>query len=371
MPNRDVWFAIPSASVERCRKVLPAWREMGYKVAILQNRERGDVPADVTVWSDHYPGWPGSINILAREIVPASAPVIVSGGDDMLPDPNHAAHEIAAQFLHRFPDTFGVMQPHGDDFLETAQFCGSPWLGRAWCERMYRGSGPMFAGYVHHGADDELFWVARCLDALWTRPDLSQYHEHFLRSGEAPPHWWMEAVDRHDERDTLHFIARAAHAFPGHEPTGEHPPFDRERFRREYTRRAERHWESRYAPRTATDPAAERMAAALERCAERGLGRVLLYGAGKHTRRLADALLSPPVSVLAIVDDNPKHAGTFLWNYPVIRRDDAILFRPDAVILSSDTFEDALADAARPLADAGAEIIRLYAPQPQLADTAA
>lgn len=364
MSDHEVWFAIPSASVDRCRAVLPAWREMGYKVAILQNRERGEVPADLTVWSDHYPGWPGSINILAREIVPAAAPIIVSGGDDMLPDPNVPAHEIAAQFLERFPDTFGVMQPHGDDFLETSQFCGSPWLGRAWCDRMYAGSGPMFQGYVHHGADDELFWVARCLGALWSRPDLTQYHEHFLRNDEAPPEWWVEAVEKNDEADTLHFIARAAHFFPGHEPTGDHAPFDRALFAREYTRRAEKHWESRYAPKrdAGPDPAAARMTGALEACAREGLGRVCVYGAGKHTRRLGEALMAPPVDVLGIIDDNPALTGSSLWGYPILSGSAAAALGPEAIVLSSDTIESRLAEAAEAIAGPiGARVIRLYA----------
>lgn len=363
MPEPEVWFAIPSASVDRCRKVLPVWRKMGYRTAILQNRERGDVPADVSVWFDYYPGWPGSINILAREIVPASAPIIVSGGDDMLPDADHSAQEIAAQFLERFPDTFGVMQPHGDDFLETAQFCGSPWLGRAWCERMYQGSGPMFQGYVHHGADDELFWVGKCLGALWTRPDLTQYHDHFLREGEVPPQWWVDAVEKNDERDTLHFIARAAHFFPGHEPVGGAPTFDRDMFRREYTRRAEKHWEARYAPKGAAnpDPADRRMIRALEECAREGYQRVCIYGAGKHTRRLGGALMTPPVRVLAIIDDNPELHARLLWNYPIVSPDESVHLRPDAIIVSSDTFEDRLVTAAESVAErVGSQVIRLY-----------
>lgn len=363
MKREEVWFAIPSASVERCRDVLPKWRDMGYKTAIIQNRERGEIPADLCVWFDHYPGWPGSINILAREIVPRSAKIIVSGGDDMLPDPNVPAHEIASQFLERFPDTFGVMQPHGDDFLETAQFCGSPWLGRAWCERMYEGSGPMYQGYIHHGADDELYWVAKGLGALWSRPDLTQYHEHFLRNDEAPPEWWMDAVDKNDEADTLRFIARAAHFFPGHEPTGDHAPFDRRMFEREYTRRAEKHWEARYAPKRAAgpDPAATRMKQALDACARQGRTRVLIYGAGKHTRRLAEALMSPPVEVLGIIDDNPALAGASLWGFPIVSGASAGGLRPEAIIVSSDTIESRLAEAAEAIAGPiGAPVIRLY-----------
>src|SRR5262249_54265870 len=110
MGEHQGWFAIPSASPDKCRKVLPALRAMGYKIAVLQNQARADIPADLVVWSDTYPGWAESINILARQVVPRDCPVIVSGGDDMLPDPSQRAGELARQFLGRFPDTLGVMQ---------------------------------------------------------------------------------------------------------------------------------------------------------------------------------------------------------------------------------------------------------------------
>jgi hypothetical protein len=173
----------------------------------------------------------------------------------------------------------------------------------------------------------------------------------------------VDAVEKNDEADTLHFIARAAHFFPGHAPIGEHEPFDRELFRREYTRRAEKHWASRYAPKASAgpDPAGVRMAEAMEACAAEGRTRVMVYGAGKHTHRLGEALMSPPVEVVGIIDDNPALAGRSLWGFPIVSGASASGLRPDAIVVSSDTIEARLAEAAEAIAGPiGARVVRLY-----------
>lgn len=360
MPRPEVWFAIPSANPEKCRRTLPKWREKGYKVAILQNHTRGDVPADLVVWSDTYPGWPESINILHREIVPKDAPIIVSGGDDMLPDPDHTAEELAEQFLERFPDGFGVMQPHGDTFMQARQYCGSPWLGRGFCRRMYRGSGPMFGGYRHNWADNELFWVAKGLGVLWERPDLSHFHEHFTRTGEAPPDYWTKAVATSDRADVQLFVARSWQHFPGHEPVGGAPVYDPGVFQRESRGLAEMYWLTRYGFAAGKGSPQERLHAALESCAARGLRRVAIYGGGTHTRAAAMCLMRPPVEIVAIIDDGPALRGSRMWNYPVVTGAEASALALDAVVLSSNSMEDELARAAEPLARAGVEVVRLY-----------
>ena len=337
MPASDeVWFAIPSASVERCRAHLPAWRERGYKIAVLQNRERGDIPADLTVWSDRYPGWAASVNLLCREIVPASAPVAVTGGDDMLPDPNHDAHELLGQFLDRFPATFGVMQPVGDTFMHASEYCGSPFLGRAWISLAYNADGPMHPGYRHNWADHELHWVARALDALWTRPDLSHHHAHFSRTGEAPPDYWTSEVGAHDRDDVERFIARLALAFPNHRavPPGTAGPIERDAgwFRDRYSGTAHRYWASRYANTWLAPDAAGRLAHALRTCADAGHRRVAIFGAGTATRESAAALLDPPVDVLAILDERPDVVGTRLWGFTVRDLKEAQTLGLDAVV---------------------------------------
>jgi hypothetical protein len=366
--NPDVWFAIPSASPERCRRTLPAWRERGYKVAILQNFERGDIPADRTLWSDHYPGWPESINILCRSVVPKDAAIVVSGGDDMLPDANLSASDIAAQFLEHFKHTpggtFGVMQPTGDGFLGARYFCGSPWLGRAWIDSMYSGAGPMFGGYRHNWADNELFWVAKGLGALWERPDLSQHHEHFSRTGEAKPAYWVQGVERHDRDDVQLFIARSWQNFPGHQPspdalaTNTIPTYDPAILTREGRGLAETYWLTRYGSALLAAGPEHRLRAALASCASRGLTRIAILGAGSNTRACANLLMDPPARVTCLLDDNPSLRGKKLWNYPIFPLRDAISLQLQAVVISAAAMEEELWAAAEPLRRAGIEVIR-------------
>lgn len=356
----EVWYAIPSASPERCCRTLPEWRRMGYKIAVLQNFERGEIPADIVTWSDTYPGWPGSINQLCASILPKSAAIVVSGGDDMLPDPNHTAQELAAQFMRKFPDGFGVMQPHGDDFLGARTFCGSPWLGRGWIQRAYAGNGPMPSQYRHNWADNELYWVARCLGALWERPDLSQRHEHFSRTGEAAPAYWTTNVARKDRDDVQTFIARAWQNFPGCEPADNSRRFDAALFRAECRNTAEAYWISRYGQPLVTGEAESRVRAAMDDCRKHGQTVVGIFGAGTHTRSLAALLMDPPVCVSCIIDQDPRLAGRSLWNYPIVTPEQAATLGLDAVILSSQTMEDALEAAAQPLIAQGVRVVRLY-----------
>jgi hypothetical protein len=353
----EVWFAIPSANPENCRRVLPAWREMGYRVAVLQNREKAAVPADRVVWVDRYPGWAASINQLCAEVVPQSAAIVVSGGDDMFPEPARSASELASEFMKRFPDGFGVMQPMGDLALGANTFCGSPWLGRGWIRRAYQGCGPMCSSYVHNWADNELYWVARGLGVLWERPDLTQRHEHFSQTGDQPPAYWREGVGAHDEADVRHFIARAWLGFPGHEPSVTVPPsapaerFDADAFRRDYPRTAERYWFSRYASSWLMEPEA-RVRSAIARCVAGGARRIALYGAGTHTRLAAGALAVLPAGAVVdcVIDDAVARPRT-LWGLVVVdiqqaaARAEARLI--DAVVVSSSSLEDALAERAR------------------------
>jgi hypothetical protein len=121
-------------------------------------------------------------------------------------------------------------------------------------------------------------------------------------------------------------------------------------------------------PVTPTTPAEwnAAMRAALQSCAERGLTRVALYGAGTHTRALGDALRDPPVEILAIIDDHPPTAPIpgatpRLWGYPVLPPGEAMALTLDAVILSANSMEDRLWAAAAPFRERGIRVIRLYA----------
>ncbi|MFT5424294.1 MAG: hypothetical protein ACI89L_002088 [Phycisphaerales bacterium] len=372
MSHPEVWLAIPSANAENCRRNLPGWAAQGYRIAVLQDGEPQDVPADEVVCVETYPGWPLSVAELLKRAVPKSADIIVTGGDDMLADPNLTAGEIGEQFIEHFGGTFGVMQPHGDEYKGTATYCGSPWLGREWCDRMYQGKGPLCGAYIHNWADMELYWVARGLGRLWVREDLTQYHDHFSRRGEAAPEYWTRSATRNDQRDTQMFIARAATGFPGHEVSGDGRDlgvsFDAELFASEYQDTAQRHWEMKFGRIDVPHLDLRLMRETLEACARNGQGKVVIYGAGEHTTRVGAALAEPPVEVVGIIDDNEARQGDKLWGIPIVSKAGAIARGAKAAILSSDTFEDKLWDAAEPLRAAGVVVHRLYGDQAAQSD---
>jgi hypothetical protein len=153
----SVWYCVPSKRPEaEATKCLTAWRERGYKIAVWHDYGYPKPhPADLemTAGSAAYPGYTQAVNLLIREVfgVDREAEWFVTGGDDVFPDANHTAVEIAAQCADHFAivggsgksRTFGVMQPTGDRWGENPKHhrpemrsayidrvCGSPWSRR-------------------------------------------------------------------------------------------------------------------------------------------------------------------------------------------------------------------------------------------------
>lgn len=243
----SVWFAIPSARPNG--GTIPLWRERGYKIAVVRDEAQA-LPYDVDIFESFlpYPGYAVSVNWLVQYILKADpqAEWIVTGGDDVEPDKNHTPEEIARECSKHFRDyhsrrvslrsdqvdgnmdTFGVMQPTGDRWANGSidRICGSPWIGRAFCERMYGGNGPLFHGYRHMHVDEELFEVSRMLGVLWQRPDLIHLHQHWMRATWPRPAKLADCPDflkeanstRHWNESKALFQSRQRAGFPGHEP---------------------------------------------------------------------------------------------------------------------------------------------------------
>lgn len=234
----SVWLTIPSARPpEECEPVLKAWRERGYRIALLRNDvltiSTTHLTADWVFWQATdvpYNGYAASVNFLIAGVLKMDpdAEWFIAAGDDTLPDPNHTAEEIALQCADYFRNmnieetgetievhpTLGVMQPIGDDFganpdhpdpaMRTPyihRVAGSAWIGREFARRMYGGRGPLYPGYFHMGCDEELQAVATKLGVFWQRQDLTHHHQHWGRPREG------EKMGRADRMPK--FLARA------------------------------------------------------------------------------------------------------------------------------------------------------------------
>jgi hypothetical protein len=231
----SVWLTIPSCrQIAEAKACFGAWRARGYRIALL--RQGDPVEADLLIPTGSYLGWARSINILTREVLrrDPSCMWCVGGGDDTFPDESKTAEQIESDCLAHFmrgrkvglgdcsfawvDETLGVMQPIGDlqawPGSRIDRFAGSPWMGRAWCERSYLGDGPMPSHYHHNFGDEELQEVAIKYGVFWQREDLTHRHEHALRHGTTwpahlqainAPEAWKQARDLFNERKRLGF----------------------------------------------------------------------------------------------------------------------------------------------------------------------
>lgn len=261
----SVWLCIPSARpIAEAEPVLKLWRDRGYRVALWRGETTNIIEEyqwimDTRMFAQwgRYPGYGRAVNELVKIVMKADAAAdwFVTGGDDVEPDANHTAEEIAAQCNAHFCDrvidgrfpglcessysgivpvhpiqTFGVCQPTGDRFAGGSidRICGSPWMGREFCRRMYQGNGPLFEGYRHMFVDEELQEVALKYGVLWQRPDLIHLHRHYQREDlttqsdavrrEVPEHLKQWNTQEHWAEAKKLFNERKAEGFPGSEP---------------------------------------------------------------------------------------------------------------------------------------------------------
>jgi hypothetical protein len=231
----SVWYVIPSARPpEEAERCLAKWRAQGYKIALWRDEGARVIGADWVMHGWQYPGYARAVNVLAKQVLEAHPDCdwIVTGGDDVDPDPNHTADEIARQCSDWRADTFGVMQPTGDRFAGGSidRIAGSPWMGREWCQRINQGHGPLWPEYTHNFVDEELQNVAIKYGVFWQRPDLIHLHHHFQRESDALDSKAVaRAIPAHlknkEDNPAVHwtpfkalFNERKRAGFPGSEP---------------------------------------------------------------------------------------------------------------------------------------------------------
>lgn len=216
-----VCYLLPSANERLARVYLPQWLAAGYRVVTLQDRFKFDIPGvEVHRPFSQFLGYPASIRWLVENALPDDCDLVVTGGDDMAPDPNLKPATIREQFFGRFPDGYGVMQPTGDRWgtdksgrSAAERICGSPFMGREFLLNSYEGLGPFFRGYFHFYADEELFNVATRDGVLWQRRDMTHFHDHWTRTNRRQPEIYG-LLQAHWERDRDLFAKRRSQGFP-------------------------------------------------------------------------------------------------------------------------------------------------------------
>ncbi len=223
----NVWYCVPAKRMEE--STLPIWRERGYKIAaFLDEEDSCPIVPDILV-RGIYEGYAIAVNKLIKRVLAEDSNCFwfVTGGDDVFPDPTHSPEDIAiecSEFFYNRADprrtdrirrsTWGVMQPTGDrngeqeDWAQRSyptepayidRICGSPWMGRMFCEMLYGGRGPLWPEFYHMYVDEHLQGVAKKLNILWQRRDLIQKHRcaalrnepvpEFLKTVYTRKHW--------------------------------------------------------------------------------------------------------------------------------------------------------------------------------------
>ena len=227
MSDSTVYVLMPTAGAVHAQEQIDKWRALGYGVGLWLD------PGNAVLGSDFYiqrayPGVWRAVNELATVAFDRGADVCVFAGDDMDPEPSKRAEEIAAEYLGRFPDGFGVMQPCGDPQGEliagkhnAGRICGSAWFGRGWHARAFGGRGPTPDRYYHFYGDEELYVVAGALGVRWMRDDLTQWHRHWSFPGGLPRQEYHERTNReHWDTDQRTYFASKAAGFPEGCPLG-------------------------------------------------------------------------------------------------------------------------------------------------------
>lgn len=112
----------------------------------------------------------------------------------------------------------------------------------------------------------------------------------------------------------------------------------------------------------------DRMERLVRAAMSRGRKRFAVYGTGQHTRR-ASGLFGRGLPIVGFIDDAPASDGRFL-GLPVVPLDRLDELEPDAILLSSDLWEERMRERCRGVETAGVEVIAVYGEAEEAAEAA-
>lgn len=227
MNPSKTFVVFPSASTSRARAAVEKWKAMGYLTGVYRDIGTTETCGSFLEWRGPYNGYWDACNHMANILVNGQeqATIVIFAADDIDPDPDRTCQELSSEFIDRFPDYFGVMQPCGDrQGIDASgrpaaeRICGSPWLGREWVKRAYQGRGATDARYFHFYGDESLYEVAKRAGVLWMRPDVVHYHRHWSWGHEPQQQYQKRNSRDHWQKDKALFYDEKAAGFPGSAP---------------------------------------------------------------------------------------------------------------------------------------------------------
>jgi hypothetical protein len=215
---------IPTALKGHVSEQLRKWVNKGYRIALFVDPgpvDLEEIPVGLLIMAN-YPGVWRAWNALAKAVMACGADVCVLAGDDMDPDPKLDAQDIAERYFSHFERGQGVYQPTGDNQGEliggkwnSQRICGSPWVGREWCERAYLGKGPVDGRFWAFYADELMKEVAEQHDLLVQDDEVQQWHRHWSwpKNG-LPKQPYHDRNQKEWFKDKEIFLASKAAGFP-------------------------------------------------------------------------------------------------------------------------------------------------------------
>lgn len=101
----------------------------------------------------------------------------------------------------------------------------------------------------------------------------------------------------------------------------------------------------------------------LQSIENRGYKNILLYGAGEVAETMIAVIRDREnfsLNVLAILDDDPQKQGTEILGYKIIDRSEIEKYNPDAVVITSYTFEEDIMEKLKEVGYEMGKVVRFF-----------
>ena len=212
----NLWAVFPSGNSEAAQVCVNAWRDNGYKVAVLIDAGQPNVDCDHLIIESNYAGTATSLNRLLSHCWQQHADAVACVNDDMFPGNGADAANVSDVINQLMPDTFGVIHSLGDYYDALAWCCPHPIIGRKYGLAANGGMGAWWPQYWHNFPDQELKDVANGRGLLHSTAAIAIEHRHRTRGHDdkLPEEKRRRIIQRYNADKSLYELRKGA-GFPG------------------------------------------------------------------------------------------------------------------------------------------------------------